>query len=336
MLSDFSPESDLERAFVQAIGWHMDKIWQEADRNGDRQDWPRFLGQCSSLAHQLAVFGRREHLNTVTRSMIHSLEKLSDSDRESLFKVCTYVVADLLEQNISSESVEVRLLLHVLCVTLRKADQKSLMYLNMLRKMKSLLNRQLDAAQLEKLLEDCEKAAAETHFMQLEMLSEHTKQRIPERLKRIYFENEQDKLKFELDAKDEIIENLANKLEKTRRSLASWEGTSANVLESMPAGIIVLSADGTIFYVNSCLAGLVRYRREDILNVDVSRILKSSLRGPELFEQLRLWWGRLIESKLLTQHGQEIDVFFSVSASGNNVNTITLCVVDATFRETVL
>lgn len=38
----FSPESPIERAFVQSFNWPLDRLWHQADRNGDIGNWDSF------------------------------------------------------------------------------------------------------------------------------------------------------------------------------------------------------------------------------------------------------------------------------------------------------
>jgi hypothetical protein len=74
MFDDFTPVTDLERAFAQAAGWEIEKLWKETNRSGDRKDWNRFCGQAFCLVYHCAVDDQTRHLNTVTTAMMFSEE----------------------------------------------------------------------------------------------------------------------------------------------------------------------------------------------------------------------------------------------------------------------
>ncbi len=133
MFEDFTPDTDLERAFAQASGLDIDRLWKEADRSGDREDWNRFFGQSSCLSYQLAAAGQQPHLNTVTTAMVACIDHLTSAQQRSLFKVSTYVVNRLLDQDVRLESIETRLVLRVMCRVLRKPGWSRVEFVNMQR-----------------------------------------------------------------------------------------------------------------------------------------------------------------------------------------------------------
>lgn len=176
MFDDFTPDTDLERAFAQSAGWEIDKLWKEADRNGNREDWPKFLGQSSCLAYQYAVVGRREHLNTITTAMLSCIDQLTDPQRQSLFRVCAYVVRVLLDQDIAIESAETRLVLRVLCAVLQNTPRNSIQFMDMLNRLTPILGRQLGADDVDELSELCERTAVKTRLLPQPVLEEERKQ----------------------------------------------------------------------------------------------------------------------------------------------------------------
>jgi len=176
MFDDFTPATDLERAFAQATGWEIDKLWKEADRNGDREEWSRFLGQSSCLAYQCAVAGRRAHLNTIITAMLSCIDRLTGAERHSLFRVFACVVYELREQGVTLESVEMRLVLRVPCAVLRNTERRSIAFLNMLSRLTTILGRHLETDDLDKLAECCEKTAVETGLLAPGALEEQRRQ----------------------------------------------------------------------------------------------------------------------------------------------------------------
>ena len=176
MLVSFTPDTDLERAFAQAAGWDEDKLWKEADRNGDREDRPRFLGQSACLAYHCAVDGRRRHLNTITTAMIACIDQLSDSQRKSLFRVCSHLVAEVIDQEVALESIDVRLILRILCAVIRKTEQRSITFVDMLKRLGDMLGQQPDEDQLNQLSQRCEQTAAAVGLLQQAELERERKE----------------------------------------------------------------------------------------------------------------------------------------------------------------
>lgn len=170
MFDNFIPNTDLERAFAQTAAWEIDKLWREADRNGNRGDWSKFFGQSCRLAYQHAVLRNDRHLNTITSAMVSNLPHLDDSQRNSLLKVCEHTIRALKDLDLVVESIQIRLLLRVMCATLNLTQHDSIDYIFMRRKLAEILDRQLEKNEVQQLIVLCEKAAESTRRLPLSQL----------------------------------------------------------------------------------------------------------------------------------------------------------------------
>lgn len=111
---NFSPESAIERAFVQSFNWPLDRLWHQADRNGDIGDLDKFLGQSAALGYHYAVARYARHVNTITSAMDSCVGQLSNTQRQGLFRTCSHVVGLLLEINLKLTSSEVQMFVGLL------------------------------------------------------------------------------------------------------------------------------------------------------------------------------------------------------------------------------
>jgi len=159
MFDDFIPETDLERAFAQASGWEVDRLWKEADRSGDKKDWNRFYGQAFCLVYFCAAEGKTQHLNTTTMAMVDSLDLLTSSQQLNSFKVCSYVINRLLDQNLRLECIEITLLLRILFALLRKPGWNNTELVVMATALTTIFGRILQPHEVDELTARCEKEA---------------------------------------------------------------------------------------------------------------------------------------------------------------------------------
>lgn len=165
MFDDFTPATDMERVFAQAAGWEIDRVWKEADRSGDQQDWIRFFGLTFCLAYHFAIDGEVRHLNTVTIAMIEGLEELTASQLQSPFKIGIYVVKKLLDDNLCLDSTEIRLVMRVLLCLVKMPGWGHSELVEIASGLKTIFGRTLRPDEIEKLAEQCRQMATETGRM---------------------------------------------------------------------------------------------------------------------------------------------------------------------------
>ncbi len=170
MLVDFTPQTDIERAFAQAAGWAIDKLWIEADRNGDREDWVKFFGQSTCLTYHCAVAGQPHHLKTITEAMISNVDRLTEAQRRSWFNITAHVACELRAKDLALESIEMQLVLRLLCFMMRKTEQKDMIYAHMLGRLSSIIEGQLDDAAFNQLADLCEKTATNNALLSERLL----------------------------------------------------------------------------------------------------------------------------------------------------------------------
>jgi hypothetical protein len=128
----------------------------------------RFYGQAFCLVYHCAVDGQTRHLNTVTSAMVDCLDRLTSSQLRSSFKVDTHVINQLLGQNLSLDSTELRLLLRILFSVVRIPGWGNIELVEMSAGLTTVLGRILQPEEVDKLAAQCEKAARETARMQTE------------------------------------------------------------------------------------------------------------------------------------------------------------------------
>lgn len=165
MFDDFTPVTDLERAFAQAAGWEIEKLWKEADRSGDRKDWNRFYGQAFCLVYHCAANDQTRHLNTVTTAMLDCPDQLTRQQQLSLFKVAVYVVNQLLDQSLSLDSTNMRLVLRTVISIPRMPGWGNIELVEMAVGLTTIFGRMLQPEEIDKLAAQCEKAARESARM---------------------------------------------------------------------------------------------------------------------------------------------------------------------------
>ncbi|MBS1954153.1 MAG: hypothetical protein JST89_08205 [Cyanobacteria bacterium SZAS-4] len=165
MFDDFTPASELERAFVQACAWEMDRLWKETDRSGDSKDWNRFFGQTSCLVYRCAIEDQTRFLNTVTSAMLDCIDSLASTQQRSLFKVSIFVIDQLLCENLRLERVETRLALRIPIRLWQIPGWSNVDKVEMMAGLVSLFGRTLNPETIDKLAVKCEEIAKSTSKM---------------------------------------------------------------------------------------------------------------------------------------------------------------------------
>lgn len=155
MLADLTPSSVIERSFAQATGWENGRLWAEIDRNKHKGNREQYLAQLFCLAYRFAMFGKSQHLNTITNTIVWHIDKLSEQQKYNLLSVGVCVIETSVEEGMDVDTNECRLLLRVICELMLGVSHRDINFLCAFNRLKNILEMQNGLDDLKKLALIC-------------------------------------------------------------------------------------------------------------------------------------------------------------------------------------
>jgi PAS domain S-box-containing protein len=95
--------------------------------------------------------------------------------------------------------------------------------------------------------------------------------------------------KDEIAELDRVFHEMADQLQKESNLLRTSEAQVRNIIERMPAGLVILKSDSTIEFANPYITKILGYQQSEIRNLPLAKLIQSKggQSGDELLAQAR-------------------------------------------------
>lgn len=114
MIEEFVPETELERAYVQSIGWESDRLWRRARLSAEQEHWAVAAGLNVSRILDCSQNERSSTLVRTLESINFIVGKLDESQKVSLFRCLADLTKRLLALDYDLESKYVTVILQLM------------------------------------------------------------------------------------------------------------------------------------------------------------------------------------------------------------------------------
>ncbi len=114
MTEDFVPETELERAYIQSIGWESHRLWRRARGSTEQEQWAVAAGLNVSRILDCAQNNRASTLVRTLESINFIVGNLNEPQKVSLFKCLADLTHRLLELDFELESKYVTVVLQLM------------------------------------------------------------------------------------------------------------------------------------------------------------------------------------------------------------------------------
>jgi hypothetical protein len=144
MLESFIPETDLERAFVQAINWDVDRARRRYFLNLNRGQWAVGAAQVLCFVRRFAQDENFHDQKAASDEVVKHLNKLNLPQKCSLFKICSEIASSLFEDDdLLVEATGVHLIIWLMVQIALDMPPNSILIVDMLRQLRTFSHRQI-------------------------------------------------------------------------------------------------------------------------------------------------------------------------------------------------
>ena len=152
----FLPETEMERAFVQAVNLDVKRVRKRAEQNLAHGYTAAGVGQLLSLVQGYAVSHQYQQLRATTDSILEIASGFDTKCRWSLCRICTLIILALFAEGHGDTSLSVVIVVHLMLRTIRAEARSNLDVMDMFLCLQIAYERRVMANELEELELKCE------------------------------------------------------------------------------------------------------------------------------------------------------------------------------------